>query len=420
MPPGSLPPRSPRHPVPLAMPPCSLPSCSCAAHAPHHATTLPRPPLPVTPLPATPHPATHSLAGGGRAPLLLPGRIHPQPNRRVCRARFIPGEFPGRGMQRGAGRPLHRLRAEQPLAFPQLKSSSPSPEALRPPPDILGPGFGRNVTGAEPKPSAEVSRRRRACAGLGAPGAAAAMGWDWDGMGLGWDAAPSAWSSFSGGKGRGWSRRMPARLRSPSERINTTFRRSPPPLPRLPAPRRYGLRRRSPASMPGGGWASARGRGSLPLCVPGRDGPHHFCPRPLHRRRYFRHGGVSPASTCTDPPSSHPPSSIPTHQTLPAHVPTPPADPPSAFPPPRSPLPAPLSPVPTPPATLPVPWQLITPPSPAGCPRGGWGGDTGTHLALPQRESPPSARPCHGPAGTTAPCVLRQLQLPIFAVSPCA
>lgn len=98
-------------------------------------------------------------------PPRVPPAPHPNSNHRVGRVRFIPGEFPGAGSWRSP---------ELPPSLPQLKISSPSPKALRPPPpDILGPGFARNLQAPSPSRCAEVSRRRGACAGLGAPGVAA-------------------------------------------------------------------------------------------------------------------------------------------------------------------------------------------------------------------------------------------------------
>jgi len=98
-------------------------------------------------------------------PPRVPPAPHPNPNHRVGWVRFIPGEFPGAGSWRSP---------ELPPSLPQLKISSPSPKALRPPPpDILGPGFARNLQAPSPSRCAEVSRRRGACAGLGAPGVVA-------------------------------------------------------------------------------------------------------------------------------------------------------------------------------------------------------------------------------------------------------
>lgn len=167
----------------------------------------------VPPQPPSPSPAPMPPP---RVPLAPSGASVPSPATKFAGARFIPGEFPG-GRQLEEPGTAPPPAAEQPPSLPQLKISSPSPKALlRPPPDILGPGFARNLQAPSPSRCAEVSRRRGACAGLGAPGAAA----------RGRDAAPAAWSSFRRGKGRGWGWRLPDPLCSPSARTDTTFRLS--------------------------------------------------------------------------------------------------------------------------------------------------------------------------------------------------
>lgn len=257
----------------------------------------------VPPQPPSPSPAPMPPP---RVPLAPSGASVPSPATKFAGARFIPGEFPG-GRQLEEPGTAPPPAAEQPPSLPQLKISSPSPKALlRPPPDILGPGFARNLQAPSPSRCAEVSRRRGACAGLGAPGAAA----------RGRDAAPAAWSSFRRGKGRGWGWRLPDPLCSPSARTDTTFRLS------LISPRVV-PGEAVPALTPAPGWFLDREGGSprpgtptvpqpLPAPIWGPPLPHSS---PIAARCPCRPLPLTPAAPCfpasPEPPEPPPPRRSP-------------------------------------------------------------------------------------------------------------